>query len=112
MSEGYDVLCAGNGKEALNVLASESPLPDIIYLDLMMPVMDGFEFRAQQLCDARIQTIPIFILTAETEVQKKKIQIGADEAFKKPIDIDNLLETTKRYCSETLRQQCLADGSI
>jgi len=63
--EGYDVVQAANGAEALNCLhAAASEAPSLIILDLMMPVMDGWEFRDQQLLDATLAEIPVIVMPA------------------------------------------------
>ncbi len=65
--EGYRVTCAGNGEVALAQLRSgKHPPPCLILLDLMMPVMDGLEFRARQLDDPDLARIPIAVMTAGT----------------------------------------------
>src|SRR5262245_54428513 len=60
---GHPVVTARNGREAIDQLQSD-PLPSLILLDLMMPVMDGYEFLEAKRKDARIASIPVAILTA------------------------------------------------
>ena len=62
--EGYEVACVGNGREALDHLKTASPRPCVILLDLMMPVMDGWQFRREQKQDADIADIPLVVITA------------------------------------------------
>ena len=64
--EGYDVVTAPNGAVALHEL-QEGVHPSLIVLDLMMPVMSGWEFRDRQLHDDQISTIPVIVLTAAGE---------------------------------------------
>jgi CheY-like chemotaxis protein len=64
--EGYDVVTAPNGAVALHEL-HEGVQPSLIVLDLMMPVMSGWEFRDRQLHDDQIATIPVIVLTAAGE---------------------------------------------
>src|SRR5256714_15268518 len=61
-TEGYDVIEAENGREALAAMAKGAP-PDVILLDLMMPVMDGWEFMKRQRSDWRLFTIPTIAVT-------------------------------------------------
>ena len=61
---GMEVTVAQNGREALAVLRSSDPPPCLIFLDLMMPVMDGFEFRQEQCRDPGLATIPVIVITA------------------------------------------------
>src|ERR1039457_3342578 len=90
-SEGFETICANNGREALQVLKDDTQnLPDLIILDLMMPIMDGFEFREEQKRDPRIANVPIVIMSADGNVEPKKHKIDAKAYIKKPLDIDDL----------------------
>jgi two-component system chemotaxis response regulator CheY len=87
-TEGYRVLMAANGEEALEVLKSERP--DVILLDLMMPVMDGWQFVAEM--DARGQRgAPLLILSADRAVQGHAGNLKASGHLAKPFDLDELL---------------------
>ncbi len=96
-SEGYAVLQARNGREALELLRRADPLPCVILLDLMMPVMDGAEFRAQQLVDPRLQGIPVVLLSANTQLSAIVVQLGVAEGLAKPISLQALLDVAARY---------------
>ncbi|HWX35745.1 MAG TPA: response regulator, partial [Steroidobacteraceae bacterium] len=61
---GYEVQCAANGSEALELMRHSESLPGLILLDLMMPVMDGWEFRAQQRKDRALADVPVVVLSA------------------------------------------------
>ena len=87
-SEGYRVLMAANGKEALDILDREHP--SVILLDLMMPVMDGWQFVAE--LDHRGQRdVPLLILSADRSVQGHAQQLRASGHLAKPFDLDELL---------------------
>jgi CheY-like chemotaxis protein len=60
----------------------------LILLDLMMPVKDGFAFRAEQESDPRLATIPIVVMSADAHIGEKATKIGARAALRKPIDFD------------------------
>ena len=92
--EGYTVNTVGNGREALDYL-HRSPRPCVILLDLMMPVMDGWQFRREQKQDAAIATIPLIVITA---TGKRPVLIDADELVMKPLDLGRLFEAIERYC--------------
>ena len=62
-TEGYAVAVASNGRAALNHLGA-GLRPCVVLLDLMMPVMDGWDFRTEQLKDPALKEIPVFIITA------------------------------------------------
>jgi CheY-like chemotaxis protein len=87
----FSVLTAPNGEVALNVLKA-SKKPSLILLDLMMPIMDGFAFRENQLSDEELKDIPVIIMSADGHVAEKKIKTSAVDYIKKPLDIFNLLE--------------------
>ncbi len=91
-SGGYQVGTASHGKEALDRLRHE-PRAELIVLDLMMPVMDGWQFRREQQRDPRLATIPVVIVSADGSVQQKATAIGAEGHIKKPIDPGVLLKT-------------------
>jgi CheY-like chemotaxis protein len=95
-SEGYDVDCVSNGEEALSWLRMPENQPDLILLDLMMPVMDGFEFRKRQLADHRIRSIPIIVMTAAADIDAKGKQLGAKDTISKSTDLDELIAIVKR----------------
>jgi CheY-like chemotaxis protein len=93
--EGYDVTSATNGREAIDRLRA-GVAPSLILLDLMMPVMDGPQFRTAQLDEPRFATIPVVILSADSGVDQKATAMGAAAYLKKPIEVDNLLEIVAR----------------
>lgn len=97
-SEGYEVALAENGKAALDYLISSSGLPDLIILDLMMPVMDGFEFRKIQEADAKLSRIPVVIMSADGNLDEKKLRTAARDTIRKPADIDTILHVVKQVC--------------
>jgi CheY-like chemotaxis protein len=87
-SEGYRVLMAANGKEALEILDHEHP--SVILLDLMMPVMDGWQFVAELEHRGR-RDVPLLILSADRSVQGHAQQLRASGHLAKPFDLDDLL---------------------
>jgi CheY-like chemotaxis protein len=92
-SHGYAVASASNGAEALELLG-RSPLPGLIVLDLLMPTMDGWEFRRRQKNDPRIAHIPVVVVSASSAAKP----IDADSILRKPVDINRLLDTIARHC--------------
>jgi CheY-like chemotaxis protein len=94
--EGYEVACVGNGQEALEHLKTVSPRPCVILLDLMMPVMDGWQFRKEQKKDPDIAGIPLVVITA---TGKRPVLIDAAELVMKPLDLSRLFEAIERYCA-------------
>lgn len=95
--EGYRVVAAAHGREAMERLR-RSPECGLIVLDLRMPVMDGYEFRAEQMRDPRLARIPVVVLSAESDAARRVAELGAVEVMRKPVDFDRLLAILARYC--------------
>jgi len=93
--EGHRVVSASNGREALEKLRVIPP-PSLILLDLMMPVMNGEEFRAAQLRDAALASIPVVVLSAHPRARETAARLGAAGCIEKPVDIDVLLDEVRR----------------
>jgi two-component system response regulator MprA len=91
---GYEVSAASDGRQALRVLDA-GPRPDVILLDLMMPNMNGFEFREAQLANAEHASIPIAVLTADADAKLKAQQLQASGWVRKPIKIEPLLDLVR-----------------
>ncbi|HAR43913.1 MAG TPA: response regulator [Bdellovibrionales bacterium] len=89
-----EVLSAGNGLEALQLL--EHHKPDLILLDMKMPIMDGWEF-AKLFYQKYGHTIPIIVLTAAENAGKRAEEIQADDFVSKPFQIDELLKKLSRF---------------
>ena len=94
---GYRVDGAANGREALDYLRRETA-PCVILLDLMMPVMDGWEFREAQLGDPALASIPTVVVSAFSRRDEAAERIRANAFLAKPIDPEALLATVGRYC--------------
>lgn len=88
---GYRVVAAENGSVALGLLRDGASRPSAIILDLMMPVMDGWQFRAAQLNDPAIATIPVICLTAHPDAERASPELRPRVWMRKPPDLDNLL---------------------
>lgn len=95
--EGYEVICASNGQQALDLLNNCADLPHAIFLDLMMPVMDGFVFRQEMLKNERLAGIPVIVMSADGDVERKRKIVDVEIYVRKPVDIGVLLEAAKKY---------------
>ena len=93
--EGFETATVANGREALDYLHQASK-PDVILLDLMMPVMDGWEFRRQQQADPALAPVPVIVLSALD--QNRASTLEATAFLKKPLDFDRLLSLVRTYC--------------
>jgi CheY-like chemotaxis protein len=95
---GYDVACAGDGREALEALGRRPP-PAAILLDLAMPVMDGWAFRAAQRNDPALADIPTIVLSASLAADGAALDRLAPAAtLTKPFDLKRLLEALRHAC--------------
>jgi CheY-like chemotaxis protein len=95
--EGFVVLKAANGAEALLQLRSGAR-PCLIVLDLMMPVMDGWKFRAEQRADPELASIPVVVLSAATDVRRHAASMKVRDYLVKPVELPALLNTIERHC--------------
>lgn len=82
----YDTVSASNGQEALDRVQAESP--DLVLLDIMMPVMDGFAVLARMKADSKLRDIPVIIISAMNDLQSvvKGIEQGAEDYLPKPFE--------------------------
>ena len=88
----YDVLCAANGAEALRVLEQHQGRCDVILLDLMMPVMNGWDFRSRQLRDPLLADIPVLLMSAGAHLAAKHDDLHAAGYLTKPVSVDEVVE--------------------
>jgi CheY-like chemotaxis protein len=95
--EGFTVECARHGLEALGRLRAGSR-PALILLDLMMPVMTGWEFRYAQWQDRELAHIPVVVISGLEDSPRHAAWLEADDYVQKPIPADVLLDTVHRYC--------------
>lgn len=94
--EGYETHSAENGKDALDNLR-HMPKPCLVFLDMMMPIMDGREFLDEVMKDSYLAPVPVVVVSA---IADKTDVSGAVDFLKKPIDIDMILAVAKKYCRD------------
>lgn len=97
-TEGFRTRGVANGRDALRALREGYPAC-MILLDLTMPIMDGWSFRAAQRADEGLAAIPIVVVTALLDPQAEARKLGAVAGFHKPIDIDALLRAIAVHCA-------------
>jgi two-component system, chemotaxis family, chemotaxis protein CheY len=88
--EQYSVVCASNGREALTKI-EDGLCPDIILLDVMMPVMDGWHFLSARLAYPQLIEIPIIIISAGMEAMSEARKVGVFDVIRKPLHISSLV---------------------
>lgn len=91
--EGYDVVIASNGKEALEFLREDEREPCLILLDLMMPVLNGWELLQIIRHDDKLMTLPVTVVSGSLPAPET-----ANRFMKKPVDLDELLAHVKELC--------------
>ncbi|MGH2486335.1 MAG: response regulator [Ktedonobacterales bacterium] len=96
MDEGYPVVIASNGQEALERAREHAPC--LILLDMKMPVMDGWAFAAAYREQAAPHA-PIVVMTAAHDSRARAAEIGADSFLSKPFDLDRLFDMVGRFVS-------------
>jgi CheY-like chemotaxis protein len=96
--EGFRVASAANGAEALAHLRA-GLRADVILLDVMMPVMDGWDFRTEQLADPVLQDIPVVAISASGFARTTiAAQLRAHDVFAKPLELRRFVETLREVC--------------
>jgi CheY-like chemotaxis protein len=95
--EGYTVVQATDGRAALAYLHTAPDVPRLIILDLMMPIMNGWEFLRARQDDPVVSAIPVIVVSATPSLEVSLTTLGAQEALAKPIDLDRLVEMVQRH---------------
>ncbi|HLM59741.1 MAG TPA: response regulator [Pyrinomonadaceae bacterium] len=98
-SFGYEALVAANGEEAVQIAKIEKP--DVILMDMALPVMSGLKATKIIRDSADISNIPIIAITAHgVVIDKEAIKAGCNEVINKPLDYENILPILKKYLDE------------
>lgn len=95
-SEGYEVAAAVNGLEGIKYLQANGN-PDLILIDLMMPIMDGYTFRSEQMKNAEWSKVPVVVMSAEANAKEKMKNFGITAFLSKPVELDTILKTVEKY---------------
>jgi two-component system, cell cycle response regulator DivK len=97
---GYDVVFAVDGRQGVEMARSERP--DIILMDMSLPVMDGWEATRQVKSDDEIRGVPVIGLTAHamTGDREKVLEAGCDDYDTKPVELDRLIDKIERLLAE------------
>jgi two-component system chemotaxis response regulator CheY len=95
--QGHAVQCAGNGSEALRLLADSHSRPAVILLDLEMPILDGWGFLAERGKYPLLADIPVVIMSAFQDIAQRAKDAGAVAVVRKPIDPQTLLRVIEHF---------------
>ena len=101
-AEGYCVRQASNGREALDVLADE--VPCVMVVDLMMPVMDGAEFRRRQQQIPSVSSVPFIMVSGTHDAPRIARDLGIENVMAKPFDAEQLLDIVASHCHHRPRR--------
>jgi two-component system cell cycle response regulator DivK len=105
LEDTYEVLTAADGAEGIQVAAHERP--DLILMDLSLPIIDGWEATRRLKANAALQDIPIIALSAHAMMgdQEKALQCGCDDYLSKPLDEDLLFATLARFLEQVCHHE-------
>ena len=107
--QGHTVCTVSNGLVALDYLRTEQ-LPDVILLDLKMPVMDGTEFRCAQLQDPRPARLPVVMLTGPSETTTQPDVLGDVGYLQKPVDPQELAKAIQHFAQPRKPEILVVEG--
>lgn len=91
LERDYDILLAGDGQNALDVLKNQHKEISLVLLDLMMPVMDGFEVLRRIEDDPALKRIPVIVLTSDKSAEIESLKLGAQDFIVKPYDMPEVI---------------------
>ena len=98
----YEVVRASDGLEALSKLAERRGRCDLILLDLMMPIMNGWDFRRKQRQIPALAQIPVVLMSAGAHLAAASDGLDPAGSMTKPVDPDDLIAIVRRHCPATL----------
>jgi DNA-binding response OmpR family regulator len=87
-----------NGQQAWDLLRSAEPAPCLILLDLMMPVLSGWQLRERMIADEKLRRIPVIVMSATAD---SSTTLEAAAVMRKPIDFESLVRRVREYCECT-----------
>jgi CheY-like chemotaxis protein len=97
--EGHRTTCVSNGQVALEYLRTGAATC-VILLDLMMPAMNGWQFREQQLQETVLAGVPLVLITADANPEIKAAELSADRYLRKPLKPEQLIAAVAKYCAD------------
>jgi CheY-like chemotaxis protein len=91
---GYPVSSARNGREALGLVRGDRRVC-LLFLDLMMPVMSGYQLHDLLVADATLASIPVVVMSANWDARR---ELGTTDFLRKPMSLETVLRYAARYC--------------
>lgn len=98
-AEGYRVVTAADGQDALDWLRSGAARPCVILLDLMMPRLDGIQFRTELLNDPQLAVLPVVVLSADPSIISTAKSLNFAGSLRKPVPLEALLAAVHAHCA-------------
>lgn len=95
--EGVEAVMAENGQDGIEKLKACAVKPSLIFMDLQMPVADGYEFRRDQCADPEMASIPTVVVSANFD-RCDHARLGNVELLPKPVQLERIDEIVRRYC--------------
>ena len=92
LGDGYEIICAENGQEALDIMRGRGGELSVVLLDLMMPVMSGYDVLKAVREDEELKQIPVIVLTADKSAELEALQLGAADFITKPFDMHEVIQ--------------------
>lgn len=102
---GYKAIAVNSGKRALEMIKQDPP--DVVLLDLMMPMVSGSVVCREIRASEATRHIPVVVISGDGKADTKWIEAGADACIIKPFDLDEILDYIKKFCGEPEQQQHL-----
>jgi CheY-like chemotaxis protein len=96
---GYSVQCAANGSEALQLYKGLQAAPELILLDLIMPVLDGWGFLIERCKDPQLAKVPVVVISGSSGMDRKAKAAGAAAVMSKPVAPEALLEVVEHFAT-------------
>ena len=97
-AEGYRVVTAADGQEALDWLRKGIARPCVVLLDLMMPRLDGIQFRTETLKDPELAALPVVVLSADPTIINTARSLNFAGSLRKPVALEALLAAVHAHC--------------
>lgn len=98
--KGYAVQCAANAREAVQQIADSQTRPSLIFLDIMMPVLDGWGFLAERASEPLLADVPVVVISGCHDVTGRAKEAGAVAVVRKPIEPETLLRVVEHFVEQ------------
>ncbi|MBR6229344.1 MAG: EAL domain-containing protein [Eubacterium sp.] len=107
----YEVIFAGNGEEAMEIIRENRKKLSLVMLDLLMPVMDGFQVLKEMQEDPELKAIPVIVLTSEKEAEVDSLKLGAADFITKPYDMPEVILARVRRIIELSEDRLIIEAT-